>query len=284
MNKTKIAMAAALLLTLLCMAACGGSANAPSLDVSAATPEISASPEQQAVELTAVPEQEQTPAPEETQQPAQEPDTAARQAFAKALTDLLERQVLPDGTACPYDGTAELSANSFAIQDVDGDGCEELLIVYTTAPMAGQTQHVYGYDKDAQQLHLELAEFPTLTFYQTGVVKADWSHNQGLAGAFWPYSLYRYDLETDGYAQIAMVDAWDKSFAAADAQGNPFPDDVDAEGAGLVYYVMENGVYETDTPISAAAYNAWYAGILGQASVLEVAYTPLTAEAVAAIG
>ncbi len=250
MKNSKFRIAVILLAALLCLAACGPNAPDDGLDVSA----------------TEVPA---TDAPETAAAPASD-DAAARQAFAAALTDLAERHVLPDGTPCEADPAQDMIGNRFAVYDVDMDGEEELILAYQTAPMAGQTQYVFGYDAGSQQLRTEFSAFPLLTFYDNGVIKADWSHNQGLAGAFWPYSLYRYDPAADSYDLVAMIDAWDKNFAAADPQGNPFPDDADVSGMGLVYYIMPGGEYDNSTPVDASEYDGWYAAQLDGATELEI--------------
>ena len=125
------------------------------------------------------------------------------------------------------------------------------------------------------QLRAELEVFPSLTFYENGYVRADASHNQGLAGDFWPYALYRYDAESDSYQKVAAVDAWDGSIHAQDYAGNPFPKDADVSGAGIVYYVAENGESygESGTPdvapMDQADFQKWEASWQGSGAVVE---------------
>lgn len=222
-----------------------------------------------------------TDAPIQAEAPVQ---AEAHAAYRAALTNLLHGGVLPDGSASAADPAADLSENQFAIRDIDFDGRDELLLIYTTAPMAGQVQYICDYDGSTMLLRTQLTEYPLLTFFDNGVIRAGWSHNQGLAGAFWPYSLYQYDAAADSYPLVAMVDAWDKRFAETDPQGNPFPADIDAEGAGFVYYVMTNGIYETVAPIGQAAYDAWYQARVGGAAEIAVPYLALTEANIAAIG
>lgn len=217
--------------------------------------------------------------------PAAEND-AARQnmlsAYRAALDALLHQHVLPDGTDCGYDAASDPAGNRFAVLDVDGDGQDELIVSYTATYMAGQVQGIFGYD-GGERLHTEFIEYPMLTFYGNGVIQAGWSHNQGLADSFWPYSLYRYDAAADSYRCVGMVDAWEKAFVPQDFNGNAFPDDVDESGTGFVYYIMEGGEYETVAPVDAATYEAWRAAYIGNASELSIAYMPLTDENIAAL-
>lgn len=216
--------------------------------------------------------------------PDEDADPKTLAAYRGALMALLHNHVLPDGTDCGYDASGDAAGNRFAILDVDADGRDELILVYTTAPMAGQTQAVYDYDGDTGKLRCELAAFPMLTFYDNGVVWAGWSHSQGLADQFWPFTLYRYDPQTDAYPSVGMVDAWEKGFAAQDWQGKPFPDDVDKSGTGVVYYIMTNGAQEAVAPVDASVYDAWYTSCLGGASARVIQYAALTRENLAAIG
>ncbi|MDO4573138.1 MAG: hypothetical protein Q4C13_07190 [Clostridia bacterium] len=223
--------------------------------------------------------QDATAAPESTASAAPADDAEdARKAYAAALDDVLQRHVLPDGTDLGFDPNADASGNRFAIFDVDADGREELIVTYASTYTAGQIAAVYDYDAGSRSLRPELSEYPLLTFYGNGAVKALWSHNQGLAGRFWPFSLYRYDASEDRYVLTGRVDAWDKQFAGTDAEGNAFPDAVDASGSGFVYYITEGGGTETVQPVDEAAYLAWYNTHVGDAAELSVPYRALTQE------
>jgi len=201
---------------------------------------------------------------------------SARAAYRQALEDVLEdwKTAFPD---------EDLSKNRFAIFDVDGDGQEELILEHASAAAtAGLSTEVCGYVDG--ELVTKLSEFPDLTFYENGAVKAGWSHNQGLGGRVWPYTLYQYDAATDTYVRAGMVDAWDKALRDTDYDGNPFPDDVDADGDWLVYYIMTGGMYERKDPVDGADHQAWLDSYTGGALPMEIPYQALTAENVAALG
>lgn len=225
---------------------------------------------------------EETGAPMATD-PAGEEDAAMGAAYGAALEALLEQHVFPDGTDAGFDGITPMEDSKFAVYDVDGDGKEELLILYTSASMAGMKGLVLSYNSAAGKLDTELSAYPLLTFYDNGVIREEWSHNQGLGGSFWPYNLYQYNPDKDCYEMVGMVDAWEKSFAPTDGQNNPFPDDVDASGTGMVYYIMTDGQYDNTHPVDAAEYNQWLNGYLGGAAPCQIEYLPLTQENIAGI-
>ena len=203
--------------------------------------------------------------------PAAEEVRTARATLDAAIETLRTTGTLPGFEALVGD---EMSTEyRYAITDIDGDGFEELLLMQDTGVMASMDYLVL--DGQGGQLRAELEAFPSLTFYENGYVRADASHNQGLAGDFWPYALYRYDAESDSYQQVAVADAWDGSIHPQDYAGNPFPKDADVSGAGIVYYVAENGESygESGTPdvapMDQADFQKWEASWQGSGAVVE---------------
>jgi hypothetical protein len=198
-------------------------------------------------------------------------------AYSDALRNLFENKVLPDGTDAP-ELLGDISLNQFAIYDVDCDGKDELILIWTNTYTAGQTGYIFAYNPKTRELRTELSEFTCLTFYDNGIVKALWSHNQGRAGSeFWPYNLYQYVPETDSYVFVGMVDAWDRRYGGTNPDES-FPSHIDKSGTGYVYYIMEDGRYDTSHPVDASEYNAWVDTYLKKASVIEVGYMDLTDE------
>ena len=203
--------------------------------------------------------------------PTAEEVQTARKTLEDAVETLRTTGTLPGFEALVGD---EMSTEyRYTITDIDGDGFEELLLMQDTGVMASMDYLVL--DGQGGQLRAELEAFPSLTFYENGYVRADASHNQGLAGDFWPYALYRYDAESDSYQKVAAVDAWDGSIHAQDYAGNPFPKDADASGAGIVYYVAENGETYGDNgtfavePMDQADFQKWEASWQGSGAVVE---------------
>lgn len=201
-------------------------------------------------------------------------------AFRSVLKKLCEEQTLPDGSSLDYDETfGSLEMNNFALLDMDGDGAEELLFSFSTAPMAGMVAMIYGYDFDSGKVVEELREFPALTVYP-GIVQADWAHNQGLSENFWPYTLYKYDAAKDAYIMLASVDAWEKAYRSQDFDGKDFPADVDTDGSGMVYFVTRNGERQT---LSTTQYEDWLDSVLGGLEKYSFTWKPLNMAEIEAI-
>ncbi len=189
----------------------------------------------------------------------EEKDTksARLQKYQSVLTDIITKQIYPDGTDCGSDG----ADNKFAIFDVDKDGEEELILCITSTYTAGMREIVYDYDEETDTVREEYSGFPGGVFYENGLIEEGWSHNQGLAplGDFWPYTIHRYQAEADSYQCIFMVDAWEKAFREQDYDGNPYPEEIDVEKSGIVYYLMESGTYDmtSTVPVSKNIYEEW---------------------------
>ena len=198
-------------------------------------------------------------------------------AYQNVLWDVYYCQSFPGGRDLGYDGY-DMSDNKFDLRDIDNDGNVELILVYTTTYMAGMAEIIYDYDADTDSVREQFIEFPGVTHYDNGILKADWSHNQGLAGRVWPYTLYQYNPDKDTYEAVAMVDAWDKSLADKDYDGNAFPDDVDKDGDSIVYYITEADEYETKNPVDFAEYQQWIDSYIKGAEVVEGSCVELTLE------
>ena len=185
------------------------------------------------------------------------------EAYKVALKELMTSKKLPAGEDIEIffdgsNGATSMEENQFAIYDIDGDGHDELIICWVTAPTAGQLSFIYDYDVNLKKFVSEFNDVPLLTFYDNGVIVALLSHNQGLAGdSFWPYFLYKYNKDSDVYDQIAMVDAWDKTVAASNYEGDKYPEDDDKSGDGIVYYVITDGDYDNRVPVSKEYYENW---------------------------
>ena len=181
--------------------------------------------------------------------------------------------------------SADVNNNFFSICDVNGDGKDELITLLNNTAIAGQVERVY--DAGGNEL---LAEYPLITYYDNGYLTAGWSHNQGVAGdKLWTYDLYKYDARAGKYVRITTVDGWDKSirdtYLSYDETVISFPDGVDRDGDGFVYYIIEEeGGYAPvyGQPMDYADYVLWAVSYLS-GNVVPVHYAPLTEENIALI-
>lgn len=223
--------------------------------------------------------------------PAADPASAAQDAYVRVLEDLLYRCTTPDGECWPpldeenCVGFEDMSRNTFALADVDGDGREELVLLTRPNIYAGYRGYVLDYDADLDHVRVQFEGFPSFTFYSNGALAEDDSHAQGVwADDFWPHTLYRYLPGTDSYEEAGHVSAWEKKVSdrMPDALP-PFPTEKDISGAGILYYIDPRTEYSVlegrfSMAVDESVYLEWLEPILGDAVPLELEYLPLTEE------
>lgn len=238
--------------------------------------QLSETPEDQLriVEVEDIPEEE--PA-DETGEEGEAEDALAEsvynEAYANAIMKIIDEHVLPDGQEAPVEEGRdyEIDKNTFAVADVDEDGVKELVIVWSNQCMAGMVEYVYQYLPEEDAFHLEISEFPGIIYRTGGFATADWSHNQGY-GEMWPYTIYEYDASADQYNVTGQVDSWNKAVSATGYQGEPYPDDVDKEQAGVVYDITYRDQYTGGFQYSQSDYDNFYKAVLSDKKPLEIKY------------
>lgn len=197
--------------------------------------------------------------------------------YQAALLQIVSEYIYPDGTDTGFDSSyGSIEDNQFALCDVNGDGVDELIVRFTTAPMAGNTEVIYAFQKADGTLKQILTASPNLTYYMNGIIKEDWSHGSELASeGYWPYTLYQYDAAEGSFEELAQVNMWSKAVATVDYKGDPYPDDIDTEGAGTVFIL--GGPDEVKT-VSKSDYEQWLADTMGDPAKLDIPYQALSEE------
>ena len=208
-----------------------------------------------------------------------------RHYYGGILSQITAAWQLPDGeldTSSLENGFGQMSDNRFAVTDIDGDGREELIVCYANASTAGMMEIIYDYDPVHSELKREFTEWPMLTYYDNGMIKAEASHNH-THGEFWPFALYQYETESDSYKQIAYVHTWDKEISD-EYEGRPFPEELDADGDGTLFSISEGAEpsYEYESyKYNQADYEKWYNEIMDGAQEIMIPYQPLEYESYA---
>ncbi|RKI69400.1 hypothetical protein D7V91_05910 [bacterium 1xD42-67] len=220
-------------------------------------------------------------------QPA-EADSRARERYGETIHRMLWENILPDGTQIPEGSlSGYMFENTFAVADVDGDGREELVICFTTAPTAGRRGWVLDYDEPSDSVRIQYEGGPSLTFYTNGAMAENDSHAQGSwTSDFWPYTLYSYQPETDSYAPAGHVDAWEEKVSDEDPEDlPPFPVEKDESVANILYYITpgedlgDDFIGYSREAVDQSVYQAWLEPILGDAQPLALRFRTLPAAA-----
>lgn len=190
-------------------------------------------------------------------------DEKRKEAYIAALEQILYKRESLEGNDWSS-GTRRI-----AFYDIDRDGNEELMIDHDDGSLAGTKLYIYDYDEESGTVQNEFCAWPSLTFYENGVIEAWYSHYNGTANGaedFWPYILYKYNKATDIYERIADVDGWynAENVRPAYEGGLRFPTEADADGDGIVYYINTgDGSTLKTTPVDNDAYNAWRDSVIG---------------------
>ena len=182
----------------------------------------------------------------------------------------------------------DISNNEFAVYDIDNDGRDELIFMFNDTYTAGMMGMIYDHNSDGN-IFEEFIEFPSLRFYDNGVIEANISHNQGPSGDFWPYTLYKYDNETDSYIEIASVwslgrDIIERQKEEAEKAGYEpyweYPYEADTSNSGIVYIIiLSDDEYSSESHyVDVTEYNAWHEQYVGDAKLLELPFMKLTEE------
>lgn len=223
-------------------------------------------------------------------QPVQTPEptfddnnTAVIEAYKFALQQISFEHIYPNGKDTGFSGDyGFIEDNLFAIYDINDDGQEELIIHFTTAPMAGNSESVYRYDRFSDSLQKLLSVYSSVSYYSNGIIKEDWSHSSGLEGeSYRPYNLWKYEPAAGKYVLLAEVNMWSKSVDIVDYKGDAYPDDIDTENAGTVFIITYEGVTQT---VSKSDYESWLSGIMENADELSLPYKSLSEENIYMLG
>ena len=213
----------------------------------------------------------------ETEAAVPQDETAALAAYREALESVLTQRKLPDGSDTDP-ATADMSGNQFAVYDVDGDGIRELFISYLDSANAWQQEQIYRYDPLSEQLKLEFSTRPGIQFYQNGMMKIDEFRNFSYGAVLWPYSVYQYNSASATFEYIGYVTCWEKDYHIQPSDGTVFPEDIDADGDGVVYQISVGSASADGEYVDLDQYNQWEREIFGGAQEITLPLMNLTQE------
>lgn len=198
----------------------------------------------------------------------------ARKAYQFVLQQLAFEHVWPDGSDAGFDGDIGfIEENCFALCDINRDGAEELIVRFTTADAEHQREAVFAWDAADDAVREVLSGAPGAVYYP-GLAQDFWRFGPTLSGdGYQPYDLYQYDTAAGRYVLLAEVNMWSQSVDAVDFKGDPYPADIDAEGAGTVFILTRDGVTET---VCRREYEGWLSRVLDGTEALSIPFQPLT--------
>lgn len=204
-------------------------------------------------------------------------DKVAKEAYKEFLLSGLSTGTLlgADGNSADTteSGVNRVEEDLFAIADIDGDGKVELAFKREAACMAGYWGLAYTYNTDTKNVEVKYDTGTFATYYATGYVRFDISHNQG-PSSIWPCTLGKF--ENGEIVQLYYLYNWDKSLSS-----DGFPDEQDLDGDGCIYYIIDYATDQTRV-VDKPEYDAFIHGLnLGEE--MQIDYKSYTTENVNAI-
>lgn len=204
-------------------------------------------------------------------------DKVAKEAYKEFLLSGLSTGTLSGLDGDSWDttesGVNRVEDDLFEIADIDGDGKAELTFKRLAACVAGYWGLAYTYNTDTKTVEVKYNTGPYATYYATGYVRFDISHNQG-PSSIWPCTYGKF--ENGQIVLLYDVSNWDKSLSS-----DGFPDEQDLDGDGCIYYITDCATGETRT-VDKPEYDAFMQGLnLGEEMQLD--YKSYTTENVNAI-
>ena len=198
-------------------------------------------------------------------------DKVAKEAYKEFLLSGLSTGTLPGKDGEELDAA---QAYEFSIADIDGDGKVELDLRGEFFVTSGKYWgFAYTYNTDTKKVEVKYIPGYVTTYYTTGYVRSDSSHNQG-PSSIWPYTLGKF--ENGELVWLYDLWNWDKSL-----HSDGFPDELDLDGDGCIYYIIDCATEETRT-VDKPEYDAFIQGLnLGEEMKLD--YKSYTTENVNAI-
>jgi hypothetical protein len=216
--------------------------------------------------------------------------TDADRAYYDIVFNLCYNFIWPDGELCAYSYNSgyDMQDNKFAFADVDGDGADELIVCFMASSADWYRTSIYRYDESTGTCVEELTtaprenpgNYPGITFYDNGIVSVYLATNPGweLCETIWPYSIYQWNRNTKAYDYVGTIYGLDKQLA--DQMGEEYPDDVDTEGYGTIYYLSDDnatGDSAISKTMSRSEYESWYEKMCGGVAG-DIAYMDMTDE------
>lgn len=204
-------------------------------------------------------------------------DKVAKEAYKELLLSGLSTGTLLGTDGYSWDTTEPgfnwVEDDLFAIADIDGDGKAELVFKRLAACVAGYWGLTYTYNTDTKNVEVKYNTGPYATYYATGYIRFDISHNQG-PSSIWPCTYGKF--ENGQIVLLYDVSNWDKSLSS-----HEFPDEQDLDGDGCIYYITDRATGETRT-VDKPEYDAFMQG-LNIGEEMPIDYKSYTAENVNAI-
>lgn len=216
---------------------------------------------------------------ETTEEPVDKTELFA--AYKKLYEDIKANRVWPDESSLGISGDLG-EALQYAVQDLDGDGNEELVVSVVTADyMAAYKEKVYKYDPASKGCVEMASVYPLPTYYDNGIIYGAIDESRRFSRA-----ILSFNKESGVYEEIAdtqVMSRYEMEFI-----GLTFPQEADKDGDNSVWLIYDGdreadgadiwNQYDGDkqTYMDNKEGDAWIQGKIGNGKRIEVNYIPFS--------
>ncbi|MBR1481924.1 MAG: hypothetical protein IJ598_03030 [Ruminococcus sp.] len=144
-----------------------------------------------------------------------------------------------------YTSTEDIeNYSTYAVADIDGDGSDELLVRLSNGIVVSQSLMVWKYNTDSTLTQLtSLRRIGFLCeFYKNGYAIGKPSHNQTPGDTIYPYSVYRFDIDSDTCTTVYSAYCADKNTTYL----NQYHSYEDLDQDGVIYYINDEAMTKAE--------------------------------------
>ncbi len=202
--------------------------------------------------------------PEPTSEPVDKTELFA--AYKKLFEGIQAERAWPDGSPLHISGDLG-EALQYAVEDLDGDGNEELVVSVVTADyMAAYMENMYKYDPAAQACVQASSMYPSPGYYDNGMISGAVDNSQRFTS-----SIRSYNKESGVYEEIANAKLVYRS--DAELAGLEFPAEADKDGDGSLWEIHEG---EKVAYLDNEEEKAWMQEKIGTGKQVKVKWIPFS--------
>lgn len=202
--------------------------------------------------------------PEPTVEPVDKMELFA--AYKKLYEIVQADRTWPDGVPLAINGDLG-EALQYALQDLDGDGNEELVISTVTADyMAAYTEKMYKYDPASKECIQVASMYPSPIYYDNGIIYGTSSNDTRFSN-----SMQAFNKESGVYEEIASTTLIFRG--DLEVIGLPFPEEVDKDGDDSIWKIQ---VGNEETYMDTKEGEAWIQEKIGMGKQIEVKWIPFS--------
>ena len=205
-----------------------------------------------------------------------ESNVYAMQTYHDVLYNMYYNCEFPDWDYKNYDKDVSID---FAVDDIDSDGRDELLVTF-------DNRSIYVYDHNADgNLVKQFSGYINSDFYENGAVRVYSAHNQTHSFEVHPFEMYKYNSETDSYDKCGNVYGIDKDIVDMINQEKEevgmtdfldYPAEYDTSNSGTVYYIRPDWSDEAGEPLDVTEYNEYYEQFTEGTEIIDIPFMKLT--------